>query len=71
MVFDHFWLLAHASCGGSPEGFPRGALESCMLTPPSHSEIRRIHAEFANVPLLGSWLTPFAEAFLKAPQGEL
>ena len=39
---------------------PEVALESYMLTPPNHTEIRRIHAEFANMPLLGSWLTPVA-----------
>ena len=27
VVFEHFWLLAHAICGGFPEGFPVGHWE--------------------------------------------
>ena len=25
-VFEHLWLLAHAICGGFPDGSPRGTL---------------------------------------------
>ena len=30
VVFEHFWLLAHASCGGFPEGSPRGTLSGAL-----------------------------------------